>query len=245
MYKLIIIIIVFLLGLYFIAKSTTTIESFTDNAPVKNCPDVLLQKGAELFLYNSKRAEVPGVNPIKFSNLEEYVEFTQWQRSQGILCPILFLQHAIDAQNNDVYKLRPSPTCLLGGLPDKLINQNIMPAPNTSFKAEGSEFGNAIPVPLYNTQDDNNLPNAIMDNNIVYNQQDYPSFDSHDQGIGLETPLDKMFNANNNNVSPNPMDHNWGGSQYTQSLIDKGVYADNEVSKSRFNMTMPPLMMAK
>jgi hypothetical protein len=112
------------------------------------------------------------------------------------------------------------------------------------IRKEGSEFG-AIPVPLYNTHDDNNLPNAIMDNNIVYNQKDYPSFDSHDQGIGLETPLDKMFNENNNNVSPNPMDHNWGGSQYTQSLIDKGVYADNEVTKATFNMAMPPLMHAK
>lgn len=252
MYKLIVIIIVFLLGLYFITQSTN-IESFTDTASMKiaeNCPDVLLQKGAELFLYNSKRAEVPGVNPIKFSNLEEYVEFTEWQRSQGILCPILFLQHAIDAQNNDVYKLRPSPTCLLGGLPDKLINQNIMPSPNTSFKIEGSGFGNgngndgAIPMPLFNIKEDNNLPNAILDNNMFYNQKDYPSFDSHDQGIGLETPLDKLFNENNNNVSPNPMDHNWGGSQYTQSLIDKGVYSDNEVTKTTFNMAMPPLMPA-
>ncbi len=31
-------------------------------------------------------------------------------------------------------------------------------------------------------------------------------------------------------VSPNPMDSNWGGGQYTQSLVDQGYYADNEVS---------------
>jgi hypothetical protein len=29
--------------------------------------------------------------------------------------------------------------------------------------------------------------------------------------------------------SPNPMDPNWGGADYTQSLVDKGYYADNEV----------------
>jgi hypothetical protein len=30
--------------------------------------------------------------------------------------------------------------------------------------------------------------------------------------------------------SPNPMDTNWGGSDYTQGLVDKGYYADNEVT---------------
>ena len=30
--------------------------------------------------------------------------------------------------------------------------------------------------------------------------------------------------------SPNPMDENWGGAAFTQSLIDKGYYKDNEVS---------------
>ena len=31
--------------------------------------------------------------------------------------------------------------------------------------------------------------------------------------------------------SPNAMDDNWGGIQYTQHLIDSGYYADNEVKK--------------
>ena len=29
--------------------------------------------------------------------------------------------------------------------------------------------------------------------------------------------------------SPDPMDTNWGGSEYTEKLVDKGYYADNEV----------------
>jgi hypothetical protein len=29
--------------------------------------------------------------------------------------------------------------------------------------------------------------------------------------------------------SPDPMDPNWGGADYTQSLVDKGYYAENEV----------------
>ena len=31
-------------------------------------------------------------------------------------------------------------------------------------------------------------------------------------------------------VSPDAMDSNWGGAQYTQSLIDKGYYKDNNVA---------------
>ena len=31
-------------------------------------------------------------------------------------------------------------------------------------------------------------------------------------------------------VSPDPMDPNWGGSEYTQELVEKGYYKDNEVS---------------
>ena len=80
------------------------------------CPNLLIQKGTVLFLYNTKLAPVPGVNPIRFDNLEEYVEFTEWLRGQGIKCPILFLQHSINAQGESIYNIRPSPTNLQGGL---------------------------------------------------------------------------------------------------------------------------------
>jgi hypothetical protein len=36
--------------------------------------------------------------------------------------------------------------------------------------------------------------------------------------------------AENMTFSPNAMDDNWGGEQYTESLIQAGVYADNNVS---------------
>ena len=65
---------------------------------------------------NTKLAEIPGVNPITFDNLEEYVEFLDWQKSQGIRCPVLFLQKSIDSQGESIYSIRPSPTDLQGGL---------------------------------------------------------------------------------------------------------------------------------
>ena len=56
------------------------------------CPNLLIQKGCKIYLHNTKIAEVPGVNPIEFNNLEEYTQFIDWQRSQGIRCPVLYLQ---------------------------------------------------------------------------------------------------------------------------------------------------------
>ena len=56
----------------------------------------MIQQGDEIYLYNSKLAKIPGVNPVKFNNLEDYVEFIDWQKSQNITCPILFLQHSYD-----------------------------------------------------------------------------------------------------------------------------------------------------
>ena len=43
--------------------------------------------------------------------------------------------------------------------------------------------------------------------------------------VGKTTPLDMMNVAKEQSpVSPDAMDTNWGGSDYTQSLIDKGYY---------------------
>ena len=39
-----------------------------------------------------------------------------------------------------------------------------------------------------------------------------------------------MYNEPKDTVSPNPMDTNWGGAKYTQGLVDKGYYKDNEVA---------------
>lgn len=114
--KLTIIGIIFLLGAYFTANFTHKdfVETFINED--KECYDLLVKKGNYIFLYNSKLAYVPGVNPIQFNNLEEYTEYIQWERAKGINCPVLFLQHEYDAQNNSNYKLRPSIENQQGGL---------------------------------------------------------------------------------------------------------------------------------
>ena len=86
------------------------------------CPNVLLQKGNKFYLHNTKVAKVPGVNPLLFDSLEDYTEFLDWQRSQGIKCPVLYLRESYDAQGNRIYNVRPSPTNLKGGLPSLILN---------------------------------------------------------------------------------------------------------------------------
>ena len=202
--KLLPIIIIFFLGLLFVIfnKPYSCAEFFGN---INNqCPNILIQKENSIFLYNSKLAEIPGVNPIKFNNLEDYVEFTNWQRSQDINCPVLFLQHSYDTQGNPIYKQRPSPTDLQGGLP-----------PNPPLYHEIAPISKLLDA----NHDD-----------PPYNKNSLPGFDPNDQYIGLNTPLDKMFTKSSNGISPNPMDPNWGGGKYTQSLIDKDFYKDNEVS---------------
>jgi len=200
-------IVLFLAGLYFYAKYTGTkySESFTNNTNEKRCPDILIQKDSRFYLYNSKVAKVPGVNPIEFENLEDYTEFLDWQHSQGIRCPVLFLQQTYDAQGNPVYKARPSVTEQQGGLPPTY------PAPPN--------------------------PTLLVDatrNDPPYNINSMPSYDQSSYYVGTTTPLDKMDTQEENMLyagpSPNPMDPNWGGADYTQSLVDKGYYAGNEVN---------------
>ena len=161
MYFLIPILLIFLAGLYFYINYNyyDTKEGLTNNNGEVRCPNILIQKGTTLYLYNSKIAKVPGVNPVEFENLEEYVEFMNWQRSQGIRCPVLFLQHTYDAQGQSVYKIRPSPTDLQGGLPPSLP----YPTPNnlsTTFNDDNNINGSV-------TNDNNNndtLSQGELDN---------------------------------------------------------------------------------
>jgi hypothetical protein len=234
-------IIVFLIGLYFYAKCSDTKyhEGLTNNGGKVRCPNLLIQKGSRFYLYNSKIAQVPGVNPVEFDNLEDYTEFLDWQRSQGIRCPVLYLQQSYDAQGNSVYKARPSVSEPQGGLPPSFNSSSTFTS-NPSIQGNmapgiGSSVGNLITEEEINT----NIavppnPTLLVDatrNDPPYNKNSYPAFDQTSFYVGTTTPLDLMDVKQENMLySPNPMDTNWGGANYTQSLIDKGYYNANQVS---------------
>jgi hypothetical protein len=187
-------------------------EGFTNPTTVR-CPNILIQKGTKYFLYNSKIAKVPGVNPIQFENLEDYVEFIDWQHSQGIRCPILYLQYTYDAQGNPVYKSRPSIYDLQGGLPSSTLSAN--PSIN--------------PSPTLITSD-NNVQLSTDNNQASNNPSPKPI---HAPKYNIQGAVTK-YNTNQSSAgllsSPNPMDYNWGGQDFTQALVDSGFYKGNEVS---------------
>ena len=216
-------ILVFLIGLYFYAKCSDPKyeEGLTNNSNAQpRCPNLLIQKGAQFFLYNSAVAKVPGVNPVAFENLEDYTEFLDWQRSQGIRCPVLYLQETYDAQGNPVYKVRPSVSEPQGGLPPSIASSS----GNTIME---SSLGNPDALAYPN-------PTLLVDatrNDPPYNKNSLPSYDESSYYVGTTTPLDMMnIVQQKETVSPNAMDPNWGGAEYTKSLVDKGYYAGNEVS---------------
>ena len=205
--KIIFMLIIFLGGIYLFilySKNPKIIEQLTTMNGELRCPNLLIQKGSKYYLYNSNIAQVPGVNPIQFNNLEEYNEFLEWQRGAGIRCPVLYVQNTYDAQGNRVYKVRPSVNELQGGLP---------PTPPVSLPLKFTPLVDA-------TRSD-----------APYNQNGYPAFDQSSYYVGSITPLDQIKNSDYNMLySDNPMDPNWGGAEYTQALTDAGYYKDNNVS---------------
>ena len=221
-------IIVFMIGIYFYARCADPkyVEGFSNEKSQPRCPNLLIQKGSKFYLYNSKLAQVPGVNPVEFDNLEDYTEFLDWQRSQGIRCPVLYLQETYDAQGNRVYKVRPSVSEPQAGLPPSILapigiaSQQQPQLMETGLEPVGEQ---AYPNPTL-------LVDATR-NDPPYNKNSYPAYDQTSYYIGTTTPLDAMNIVENKKVvSPNPMDDNWGGVNYTQELVDEGYYKENEVS---------------
>jgi len=207
---IIFLLLVFLVGMYLITlntlnevdKNPKTEGMEPNNAP--SCPDMLIQKGAALVLYNTKQPVVEGQNPISFNSLDDYIKYLEIQRKSGIACPVLYLQQESNTQGDDVYRIRPSPFDLQGGLPSTNADMN---------------------EPAVQVSDANRL-------NSPYNANNYPGFDPQGQYIGIYTNLDQTHDlTEQGTISDNPMDKNWAGIQYTNQTIESGKYADRQVTK--------------
>ena len=208
---LLFIVITLLVGVYFYTQSVSkegfsTSKTKSDETKTVRCPDLLIQQDSKIYLYNSKLATVPGVNPVVFDNLEDYVEFLDWQHSQGIHCPVLFLQKTYDAQGTEVYKIRPNILNPQGGTPPISAVSIATPGPGLT---QG---------PLVD----------VIRNQKKPSQTNYPGYDPMAMENIPSTPMIQQVKTSP--ISPDPMDDNWGGANYTQSLVDEGYYAGNEVS---------------
>tara|TARA_Y100000996_G_scaffold414188_1_gene404368 strand:- start:108 stop:899 length:792 start_codon:yes stop_codon:yes gene_type:complete len=196
------IIMGFIIGLIFCATYTnkSLTEGFNDrNRKAINdefdCPNLLVRRGNKLMLLNNRKARIPGINPIFFDNLEDYVEFVNWQRSQNIKCPVLYFNEMQDAQGNTRYRMLNDPMDPQAGLPSY---NHVM----------------ATEVPLY----DSNMDHP------PYNQNNYHGFDSTNQNLGRYTPLDKIFHSNSGIPSANAMDDNWVGVEASRRMVKSGKF---------------------
>ena len=165
--KILIIVSVLILGLVFCLTKRIKTEGFNK----KDCPNLLVQKGKELHLLHKDKALIPGANPIKFENLEEYKEYVKWQRHRGIRCPVLYLQQTYDTQNNENYRLMPDPIEKQAGLPSNITRQPLYDANKDNKPFNENSFAgvdihtqnNGVLTPLdeiFNFSSDDN-PNAM------------------------------------------------------------------------------------
>jgi hypothetical protein len=203
-------IVTFLAGVYVILTQKGIAEGLENkDKDVENgdCPDLLIQKGDKLLLYNTKKP-IDDTNPIPFLNLDEYIFYLGQQRKQGNSCPVLYLQEENNAQGQDVYRIRPSPFDGQGGLP------LITGLPEETVK-------NAVTKVLDASRD-----------HPPYNAGNYSSFDPYGQYVGVYTNIDEVHESTKKpENSDNPMDPNWGGTQYTQQSVESGKYDENNIFK--------------
>ena len=114
----------------------------------------------------------------------------------------MYLQQAFDAQNTPVYKARPDPENTHAGAQD--------------FNVITGEYAESETVTV--TGDTTKLLDATRDD-PPYNTNSFPSYDPDNQNIGVDTPLDKMFNSSEGGLSANAMDTTWGGRDYANSIF--------------------------
>ncbi len=169
------------------------------------CPDMLIQRGAYFYLYNTREPIESGVNPLIFNSLDEY---NMHLESLETTCPPLFLQQENNTQGEDVYRMRPGPENPFAGVPAE--SPLVLP-PDGKIVQE---------------------LDASRDNG--FNQNMYAGFDPDGLFVGRFTEVDKIhYSTQESVISDNPMDYNWGGILYTQDKVDSGKYIENEVIRRR------------
>ena len=144
------ILLFFLLCLYIYA--THAVERMEGFKP--RCPNILIKNGNEIFLKNTNLANIPGVNPVVFHNLEEYAEFVDWQRSQGIKCPLLKLEQGYNTQNELTYMVTPAVKLTDATRDDPPYNKNSFPG----IDPLGQNIGDVTDLDVYH-EVGNTIPN--------------------------------------------------------------------------------------
>lgn len=176
-----------------------------DAEKAASCPDLLVQRGQLLYLYDTQKEEKAGENPLVFNNLDEYAAHVD---SQGAGCPILFLQQENGAQGRDVFRAKNLQIQSQTPLTDGLRKPN---KPRIIHVADASR---------------DNGYNQNMHAGFDPYGQNVGQYTNIDQ-IHDSTAVPKQ--------SDNPMDVNWGGVLFTQYSVDSGKYEENNIVPTNYS----------
>ena len=219
-YKLLIILVIFVLGIYYYANSYQVLENMENKE--SECPNMLIEKDGEIYLFNSKKPLKDNENPIKFNNLEDYAKFVKLQKDNNIECAALVLQYTTDTQNNDLIQIKSSIFENDGGVSPMTKDVDTDTDTDTEKKKKNEYY------------ERNKILDATLDStpnsDIKFNTNMYSGFDSHNQSVGLDTPLDKLYHEKSKS-SANPMDPHWGGKKFTKTKVESGEYRDRYIYK--------------
>jgi hypothetical protein len=240
-------------------------DEFDDEFDGDMCPTLLIKRGNKLMLFNKNMPETPGENPIFFDNLDQYIKYVKIQKDvYKQNCPVLFLQEEVNAQGENVYRLRKTEgtttnvdPLMLGSLTDYFKNQtNVMPKfappvgpqafnrvqPNMQLPLSNIGVNNTMMPTLEQTQQPQMVQyeDASRDNK-PYNQGFF-AFDPTNQYVGRYTVVDQIHDStktqNPDGLSDNPMDPNWGGAVFTNKQVMSGKYKGNEVQPPTVNTAL-------
>lgn len=227
----------------------------TSTIPTSNCPNLLVQCGENIFLYNTNEELIEGKNPILFKKLDEYVEYLEKQRKdENKYCPVLYLRQEVDMQGKNVFKVCQNPydkdyvyTTLMPTQKSietmetykwKSIIENMDSDVKATAIPDSSQSPSPSPSqsPPSSDSTQSSEPIKYMDasrENDPYNKGNYAGFDPTDLYQGRYTELDKIHDstAKEQELSDNPMDHNWGGVLHTENAVKSGKYDDYNIYK--------------
>jgi hypothetical protein len=170
-------IIIFIMGFIVLLNN----EFYDMISPlISSCPNLLVRNGNKLSLLNTNITD----SVITFETLEDYKNYVERQKVQGIYCPVLYIQKENNAQGNDIYKMYSDP-CIR----------------ETGF----------MTIPLSNIESMEGVLDASKAN-PPFNANSYPGFDPHGLNVGQVTALDKVHDSTKlEKESDNAMDNNWSG----------------------------------
>ena len=95
-----------------------------DQALLSDCPNLLIDKGNVLLLYNT--TAVAENQLVKtFKNMSEYQQYVSEQQSAGKQCPLLYLRQEVTTQGQEVYRMYTEATMS----PANTMNPSHIPSP--------------------------------------------------------------------------------------------------------------------